>query len=311
MKKSIFLIGCIIFLFSAGSDAQTTRLQDTISPQRISTIKTIRQQPNTMALLPDIIISIRKIEHNSGTYTISYEIKNNGTVKVDLNKISLQGSIYTSENIFVKGGCGFMLANVPILGAGTSYSGSFICTVGSSLYSNKTYKYILKADNDNILNELNENNNTAESPIVGYASPLSNMTSTIITQPVTFASKPDLTIGVLNAVETEKGLTIYYAVKNIGTVSLRVNINGIRVMGGVQDGSTTSLTSYMKLSEYNALVNPNDQINGSVTITVDNMRLRNLIAGQQYTYILKVDNIENIDEANENNNTAQHRFTAR
>ncbi len=310
MKKKLFSL-LICFLLTNISQAQITRIRDTGTIKQINSTQTKKTSTTKLALLPDLTGSIKSIEHNNGTYTINYSIKNTGKVTADLNNISLAGNIYSTDNRFIKSGCGFTLSNAGKLNPGSEYHGTFVCSVGSFLYANNSYKYILKTDDKNIVTEANENNNTVEASITGYSSPLSSATTTYLTQTTTFVNKPDLTISLSNTVAHETGYTIYFIVKNNGQASLRVNSNGVRVQAGIINGTSTLLNSYIKLSEYNALINSGEQITSTVTVTYADMQRLNLTTGQKYTYKLIVDDIENIAESDENNNSCTTIITAR
>lgn len=121
---------------------------------------------------PDIVMlsvkvgPIEKVQTNNQTInmrTVSYTLKNAGTASVDLSKITLQGFVGYDDVMIpsqMTPVCGAVAKqNGGFLVAGGTFSGSYKCTIDSK-WSGMHY-YLIIADNDNSIQELNEKNNQA------------------------------------------------------------------------------------------------------------------------------------------------------
>lgn len=136
----------------------------------------------------DLSISIKTFRYdpaNGGAVYITYVVKNNGTDAVDLNNITVQGYIdapvtkptATPPSFPVNGknyypGGGHSLATFStMLSGGQEKENTLNCfNLSRDIYFNTAdnYTYTLFVDKGNIINEVNENNNTAAYSFRGY-----------------------------------------------------------------------------------------------------------------------------------------------
>ncbi|MBK8139654.1 MAG: hypothetical protein IPK57_00585 [Chitinophagaceae bacterium] len=117
---------------------------------------------------------------------------------------------------------------------------------------------------------------------------------------------PDLVITRASISKTSTGYIVNYTITNTGTAPVKVNINGIRLFGRVKDNGLEMSSSYSKLLQDGALLNPGGIIDNQFTIS--SSVLNTLANGIQYKYYLTVDHINDIPELNETNNTFEINF---
>ncbi len=317
MKQLLILIACLAIDVSCL--AQVKAVQTKPVTTNANVIK------NVAINGADLSVTITGITYKEGNYTINYTLRNNGNVTVDLKNVNMQGSIYDANGKYVSPGGGVVLKYDGVLNAGQEFKGSLGCT-DKDVYKNWSYKYVLKADETNAIAEVNENNNTAEHPIVGYKEAMANVTlvnsdrprktSAVTppaqTQPPPVAPPPakplpDLTItGASITKKSDGSFEVQYTMKNIGAGDLEIGVNGIRSNGRIPDGTISKCNTYHFSNFPGKVLKPGETYINIYTIAPNLIAMLN--SGQQYEYWITIDYIKDIKESNENNNDFKINF---
>lgn len=275
---------------------------------------------------PDLSVIITNIAYNAGNYTISYTLKNNGNVRVDLKDVTMQGHIYDASGRYISPGGGVALLYSGVLNAGQEYKGTLGCT-DKDVYKNWNYKYVLNADDKNAVAETNENNNSAEYPITGYKDAMANVNvntdrpqkGKVTAPPVQTPPNtpppppppakllPDLVItGASISKKPDNTFEVQYTMKNTGAGDVEININGIRSNGRIlKDGFSMCNTYHFSTFPRKVLKPGETHIN---IYTIAPNLINTLTSGQQYEYWITIDYIKDIRESNENNNDFKINF---
>lgn len=317
MKQLLILIACLAIDVSCL--AQVKAVQTKPVTTNANVIK------NVAINGADLSVTITGITYKEGSYTINYTLRNNGNVTVDLKNVNMQGSIYDANGKYVSPGGGVVLKYDGVLNAGQEFKGSLGCT-DKDVYKNWSYKYVLKADETNAIAEVNENNNTAEHPIVGYKEAMANVTLVnpdrpqktsavtppVQTQPPPVAPPPakplpDLTItGASITKKSDGSFEVQYTMKNIGAGDLEIGVNGIRSNGRIPDGTISKCNTYHFSNFPGKVLKPGETYINIYTIAPNLIAMLN--SGQQYEYWITIDYIKDIKESNENNNDFKINF---
>jgi hypothetical protein len=317
MKQLLILIACLAIDVSCL--AQVKAVQTKPVTTNANVIK------NVAINGADLSVTITGITYKEGNYTINYTLRNNGNVTVDLKNVNMQGSIYDANGKYVSPGGGVVLKYDGVLNAGQEFKGSLGCN-DKDVYKNWSYKYVLKADETNAIAEVNENNNTAEHPIVGYKEAMANVTlvnsdrprktSAVTppaqTQPPPVAPPPakplpDLTItGASITKKSDGSFEVQYTMKNIGAGDLEIGVNGIRSNGRIPDGTISRCNTYHFSNFPGKVLKPGETYINIYTIAPNLTAM--LTSGQQYEYWITIDYIKDIKESNENNNDFKINF---
>lgn len=246
----------------------------------------------------DLKLVINNVADNStesqNKYSIQYSLINNGTEDIDITGIAMQGKFSDGQ---VAGGMSLtalFITNAlnanPVLQPGEALQ-SVINVSNNTLYNNGgPYKYILKADDDNIIPEANENNNTAEVSITAHIPPPASPDPSL---------PPDLIISDLSVNYTNM-VNINYTIKNIGQGI--IDLKKISVEGEILSAGAGCGGSVYTLGTPKSLA-PGESYSRSFSCT------KNLTSGQQYVYKLTVSSTYSVPESNTNNNTASVQFT--
>ncbi len=299
MKKLTSLLSLFLLLYTS------------VMAQQKTVINMNRTGVTRQIALPDLQVSINRIEHDRGNYVINYTLKNIGAAKVDLSNVTMQGSILSANSQFMQAGGGTKLVNEGSLGPGVEIQFKIGVTPTKKLVKNTAYTYQLKADETNSVAEQNESNNIATAPIIGYTDILETSTSTLMGPILSTTAFPDLTVEITSISAEELHHKIYYKVKNIGTAALNVNVNGLRLLGSVwcTELRAECLSTDVKVLQPHTVLTPGQEINGYIVL--EGSRQRSLLKSfQEYMYKIEIDNIKDIHELNENNNTAERKFKA-
>lgn len=317
MKQLLILVACLAIDVSCL--AQVKAVQTKPVTTNANVIK------NVAINGADLSVTITGITYKEGNYTINYTLRNNGNVTVDLKNVTMQGSIYDANGKYVSAGGGMVLKYDGVLNAGQEFKGSLGCT-DKDVYKNWSYKYVLKADETNAIAEVNENNNTAEHPIVGYKEAMANVTLVnpdrpqkasavtppVQTQPPPVAPPPakplpDLTItGASITKKSDGSFEVQYTMKNIGAGDLEIGVNGIRSNGRIPDGTISKCNTYHFSNFPGKVLKPGETYINIYTIAPNLIAM--LTSGQQYEYWITIDYIKDIKESNENNNDFKINF---
>ncbi len=297
MKKLLCCLTLLCFIYSTGLSQISIE-----NKVKSGTVKTNNLKPLKTT---DLSVTISSITYANGAYSIKYSLKNEGQTAIDLKQVTMQATVLKQDGSLIGGGGGTTLIQAGILNAGNEYNGVMTYST-SKLYKNNSYIYKLKADEFNTIAEINENNNTADYPIVGYTDPVMSATTTIMTTNA-IPLKPDLTItGGAMQRNADGTYTVYYTLKNTGEGILRANYNGVRLRGEILDGTHSYYNSYKVAMATGTVLSPGESFSGNYITPVFNERP--LINGQQYEYYLTIDFIEDILETNETNNKFRINF---
>jgi CARDB len=181
MIKTVSLV-IILLAFQPGF-AQTATVNTAAtrtSPEKLSTsraknssatLSLVKEEKNIpVPKLPDLRITAIQVKfYNSASsdssrryLEISYTIRNDGVVAVELEKVGVGGKILSDPaSSWEYSGCGsgaFAGSGI-MLNAGAEFSGSFRCYTKQAVADVKYYK--LTVDTDMRINEISEANNTA------------------------------------------------------------------------------------------------------------------------------------------------------
>lgn len=299
MKKLTSLLSLFLLLFTS------------INAQQKTMVNINRPLVTRQIALPDLQVSISSIEHDKGNYHINCTLKNTGAANVDLSNITMQGSIVSANGQFIQAGGGTKLVDQGSLEPGTEIQFKIGFTPTKKLIKNTAYTYQLKADETNSVAEHNESNNLATAPIIGYTDIMETLTSTLAGPLLSTTAFPDLTVEITSISAEEFHHKIYYKVKNIGTAALNVNVNGLRLLGSVwcTELRAECLSTDVKVLQPHAVLTPGQEINSYIVL--EGSRQRSLLKSfQEYMYKIEIDNIKDIHELNENNNTTERKFKA-
>lgn len=317
MKQLLILVACLAIDVSCL--AQVKAVQTKPVTTNANVIK------NVAINGADLSVTITGITYKEGNYTINYTLRNNGNVTVDLKNVNMQGSIYDANGKYVSPGGGVVLKYDGVLNAGQEFKGSLGCT-DKDVYKNWSYKYVLKADETNAIAEVNENNNTAEHPIVGYKEAMANVSlvnpdrpqkTSAVTPPAQTPPPPvapppakplpDLTItGASITKKSDGSFEVQYTMKNIGAGDLEIGVNGIRSNGRIPDGTISKCNTYHFSNFPGKVLKPGETYINIYTIAPNLIAMLN--SGQQYEYWITIDYIKDIKESNENNNDFKINF---
>ncbi|MBN8783259.1 MAG: hypothetical protein ABS85_06045 [Sphingobacteriales bacterium SCN 48-20] len=317
MRQLLILIACLPI--AASCLAQVRPVQTKPATTNTNVIK------NVAINGADLSVTITGITYKEGNYTINYTLRNNGNVTVDLQNVTMQGNIYDANGKYISPGGGVVLKYDGVLNAGQEFKGRLGCT-DKDVYKNWNYKYVLKADETNAIAEVNENNNTAEYPIVGYKDAMANVsvatperpqkispvTPPVQTSPPPVAPPPakplpDLVItsGSITK-KPDNTFEVQYTMKNIGAADLEIGINGIRSNGRIPDGNISKCNTYHFSNFPGKVLKPGETYINIYSIAPNLIAMLN--SGQQYEYWITIDYIKDIKESNENNNDFKINF---
>jgi|GEM_PF-1717895 len=320
MKQLLILTTCVTI--AANCFAQVRPVQAKPVTANTNVIK------NVAIKGADLSVTITSITYNEGNYTISYTLRNNGNVTIDLKDVTMQGNIHDANGKYVGPGGGMVLKYEGVLNAGQEFKGRLGCT-DKNVYKHWSYKYILKADETNAIAEVDENNNTAEHPIVGYKDAMADVApvtdrpqkvkttappvQTVAGTPPPPAApppanlRPDLTITGASITKKSDGtFEVQYTMKNIGAADLVIGVNGIRSNGRIPDGNISKCNTYHFSNFPGKVLKPGDTYINIYTIAPNLIAM--LTSGQQYEYWITIDYIKDIQESNENNNDFKINF---
>lgn len=304
MKKILLAFVVLQFVFSAR--AQVVKPQAGTKPVSSNMIIS-----KTTVAGNDLTVSINSISYQSGTYHISYTVKNNGSTVIDMKNVVLQAHITNTHGGYVSPAGGERLMNAGVLQAGQEYKDSRTYT-GKNLIKDQTYKYLLRIDETKVVAEVNETNNTAEHNMIGYTDAMiaTGSANLKLQEKISTASTPlqyDLTI--VSATIFKKGENNYevqFVMKNTGNADLVLNVNGIRAHGRVVDNGLNLVNTYYKSNFPRTVLKPGETwIN---IYSISPAMLSNLQHGVQYDYWITLDYPFDYIEANELNNEFKINF---
>lgn len=252
----------------------------------------------------DLTVSITGISYQSGTYHISYTVKNNGSTVIDMKNVVLQAHITNTDGDYLSPAGGGTLVHAGVLQAGQEHKSNTTYT-GKNLIKGQTYKYLLRIDESKVVSEVNENNNTAEHAIVDYtdameAAGLANLqlNGKINTGIASVPLQYDLTI--VSATIFKKGENNYevqFVMKNIGNADLKINVNGIRAHGRIVDKGVNLVNTYYKSNFPRTVLKPGETWVNIYSINPN--LLSSLQYVLQYDYWITLDDLFDYAEANE------------
>ncbi len=306
MKNILLIFSFIVSVFSVCS--QVVKPQVGSKP---ATVNMTISKPTVTG--NDLTVSITGISYQSGTYHISYTVKNNGSTVIDMNNVILQAHIITADGGYLTPAGGEKLMNIGLLKSGQEYK-SNTTYAGKNLIKGQTYKYLLRIDESKVVSEVNENNNTAEYAITGYtdameAAGLANLqlNGKINTGTASVPLQYDLTI--VSATIFKKGENNYevqFVMKNIGNADLKLNVNGIRAHGRIVDKGVNLVNTYYKSNFPRTVLKPGETwVN---IYSINPALLSSLQHGLQYDYWITLDDLFDYAEANELNNEFKINF---
>ncbi len=319
MKKSFTLAACLAIVASGLAQVRPV----TTKPVTANTTVI-----NNVAINgADLSVSITGITYDAGNYTIHYTLRNNGNVTIDLKDVTMQGHIYDASGNYIAPGGGVLLKYDGVLKAGQEFKGRLGCT-DKNVYKNWSYKYVLKADDKNVIAEVNEENNTAAYAITGYKEVMNEVTTqpdrpqktkgntppaqTPVTTPPPSAplparQLPDLIItsGSITK-KPDNTFEVQFTMKNIGGADAEISSNGIRSNGRIPDGPISRCNTYHISSFPGRVLKPGESYINIYTIAPNLISM--LTSGQQYEYVITIDYIKDIQESNENNNDFKINF---
>jgi len=179
MKKILFILVLTVSLNTliiaqtktpVGSKYQNSSVSLTPSPgakaalaQKLPDLKIVSINIAKLSSSPDAV-GLTKY-----AFEVSYTIKNEGNVAIDARTVDIGGTI-DYENATVArpiGGGGQVLTTLSgeMINPGATYGGSYRC-YNVSLENSRRYIYTIKADQNNSVIELNEQNNSAQISIL-------------------------------------------------------------------------------------------------------------------------------------------------
>lgn len=186
MKKIILANLCLLTAIT-GAFAQIQKIERPAQIKKIIPGEVIAPPAN---LVPgkDLSVSIKNFVHdpaNGGSLSVTYVVRNNGTDAVDLNNVAVQGYIdyintnptatppsYLVNGKYCYAGGGHVVASFStILNGGQEKEGTYrLFNVAKEHYFNTTdsYNYTVILDKGNVVNEVNENNNSVTTTFRGY-----------------------------------------------------------------------------------------------------------------------------------------------
>jgi len=276
MKKNILcLLVCTICINTIAKAQMTTKPINKIN---------VLAQKSMSVQGTDLALQITGIDHNAGTYTINYMLKNTGTVNIDLKEVTMQGNIYRADGSFVMPGGGMGLLYEGVLNTGQEYKGKM--GFSGKLYSNENYSYRLKADEYNKIAEVNENNNVSEHAIMGYTeqSISNNLLNKERNLKKSIANETnDVTISIRSIEKRNGGYFIDYTIKNVGTSN--IDYNNLSTQCYVQlasDPGNNPAPAGGSMLGINGTLAPGQELQGSRPIAY------NLQVGQSYKCFIEV-----------------------